>query len=419
MLSLLSLLTEAILQAFQELWNNKLRTFLSVLGITIGIFCVISVQMMVDSVERNIRQSFQKLGDDVLFIDRQPWTEDPQMNWWKYLKRPIISYDDFRAIEREVKTADKVAIRLILMQQEIKYKSLTLDNIFMAAPTHHFPEILDLETIEGRVFSIAESQLGSAVVIIGNKIAEELFGQADAAIGKEIRVMGRRMNIIGVLKKEGKSLLGDGFDEIAFVPYNYMRRYVDANNRNFMPLIVMKAAPGVSLDRLQDDVTGVLRAQRKLKPRETENFAINRISLLTGLIDAVFLVIDLAGWLIGIFSILVGGFGIANIMFVSVKERTGIIGIKKSLGAKSYFIMLEFLTEAIFLCLLGGALGLITVFLLSIIGNAYIESFDLVLSSQNIIVGFALSLIIGVVAGFIPAINAARMNPVEAIRQNF
>lgn len=198
-----------------------------------------------------------------------------------------------------------------------------------------------------------------------------------------------------------------------------MRRYVDTNSEAFMPLIIAKAAPGVSLDRVQDDITGVLRGQRKLRPRETENFAINRISLLTGLIDAVFLVIDLAGWLIGIFSILVGGFGIANIMFVSVKERTGIIGIKKSLGAKSYFILFEFLTEAIFLCLLGGTLGLAAVFLLSLLGNTYIDSFDLLLSSQNIIVGFALSFVIGIIAGFIPALNAARMNPVEAIRQNF
>ena len=412
-------MTEAVVQALQELWNNKLRAFLSVLGITIGIFCVISVQMMLDSVERNVRQSFQKLGDDVLFIDRIPWAEDPDMNWWKYAKRPVPSYEDYQAIEKKVPTVDKVAIRLFLMQQEIKYRGATLDNVLMIAPTHHFSEILDMELAEGRFFSPPESQLGSAVVLVGYDVAKELFGQAEAAVGKEVRIMGRRMVIIGVIKKEGKSLLGDGFDQLAILPYNYMRRYVDANSEAFIPLIVAKAVPGVSLDRVQDDITGVLRGQRKLRPRETENFAINRISLLTGLIDAVFLVIDLAGWLIGIFSILVGGFGIANIMFVSVKERTGIIGIKKSLGAKSYFILFEFLTEAIFLCLLGGTLGLIAVFLLSLIGNAYIDSFDLLLSSQNIIVGFVLSFVIGIIAGFIPALNAARMNPVEAIRQNF
>lgn len=419
MLSLLNLLTEAVVQALQELWNNKLRAFLSVLGITIGIFCVISVQMMLDSVERNVRQSFQKLGDDVLFIDRIPWAEDPDMNWWKYAKRPVPSYEDYQAIEKKVPTVDKVAIRSFLMQQEIKYRGTTLDNVLMVASTHHFSEILDMELAEGRFFSPIESQLGTAVVLVGYDVAEELFGQAEAAVGKEVRIMGRRMVIIGVIKKEGKSLLGEGFDQLVLLPYNYMRRYVDTNSEAFMPLIIAKAAPGVSLDRVQDDITGVLRGQRKLRPRETENFAINRISLLTGLIDAVFLVIDLAGWLIGIFSILVGGFGIANIMFVSVKERTGIIGIKKSLGAKSYFILFEFLTEAIFLCLLGGTLGLAAVFLLSLLGNAYIDSFDLLLSSQNIIVGFALSFVIGIIAGFIPALNAARMNPVEAIRQNF
>lgn len=412
-------MTEAVIQALQELWNNKLRAFLSVLGITIGIFCVISVQMMLDSVERSVRQSFQKLGDDVLFIDRIPWAEDPDMNWWKYAKRPVPSYEDFQAIEKKVPTVEKVAIRLFLMQQEIKYRGATLDNVLTIAPTHYFSEILDMELAEGRFFSPTESQLGSAVVLVGYDVAEELFGQVEAAVGKEVRIMGRRMVIIGVIKKEGKSLLGEGFDQLAMLPYNYMRRYVDTNSEAFIPLIVAKAAPGVSLDRVQDDITGVLRGQRKLRPRETENFAINRISLLTGLVDAVFLVIDLAGWLIGIFSILVGGFGIANIMFVSVKERTGIIGIKKSLGAKSYFILFEFLTEAVFLCLLGGTFGLVAVFLLSLLGNAYIDSFDLLLSSQNIIVGFVLSFVIGIIAGFIPALNAARMNPVEAIRQNF
>ena len=412
-------MTEAVIQALQELWNNKLRAFLSVLGITIGILCDISVQMMLDSVERSVRQSFQKLGDDVLFIDRIPWAEDPDMNWWKYAKRPVPSYEDFQAIEKKVPTVEKVAIRLFLMQQEIKYRGATLDNVLTIAPTHYFSEILDMELAEGRFFSPTESQLGSAVVLVGYDVAEELFGQVEAAVGKEVRIMGRRMVIIGVIKKEGKSLLGEGFDQLAMLPYNYMRRYVDTNSEAFIPLIVAKAAPGVSLDRVQDDITGVLRGQRKLRPRETENFAINRISLLTGLVDAVFLVIDLAGWLIGIFSILVGGFGIANIMFVSVKERTGIIGIKKSLGAKSYFILFEFLTEAVFLCLLGGTFGLVAVFLLSLLGNAYIDSFDLLLSSQNIIVGFVLSFVIGIIAGFIPALNAARMNPVEAIRQNF
>lgn len=198
-----------------------------------------------------------------------------------------------------------------------------------------------------------------------------------------------------------------------------MRRYVDTNSEQMMPLIALKAAEGISIEQLKDEVRGVMRAERKLKPKEEDNFALNQMSLLTSVIDNVFAVINIAGFIIGIFAILVGGFGIANIMFVSVKERTGIIGIKKSLGAKNYFILIEFLIEAVFLCLLGGFLGLLLVWLLSVFGNNFIESFKLVVSTNNLKTGILLSLIVGVLSGFIPALSAARMNPVEAIRQRF
>lgn len=413
-----SLFFEAVGLAFQEIWNNKMRAFLSVLGISIGIFCVISVQMMVDSVKQNIRQSFQRLGDNIVFIDRFPWNEDPSVNWWKYMKRPFVDYEEFKAIRENVKSADRVAIRIFLADQEIKYRGASVSNVITVAPTYDFADILDFQFAYGRYFSPAESLLGSNAMVIGYKVAEELFTRPEEAIGKEVRIMGRKVRIVGVVKREGKSLLGDGFDEIALVPYNYIRKYVNTKDEKFMPLISVRAAPGYSIEQLNDEVTGVLRGSRKLRPAQDDNFALNRISLLTGIIDAVFAVLNFAGWIIGVFSILVGGFGIANIMFVSVKERTGIIGIKKSLGAKSYVILLEFLTEAIALCLLGGAMGLCSVYLLALVGNRFIESFDLVLSLNNLTIGLVLSFLIGIAAGFIPALSAARMNPVEAIRQN-
>lgn len=413
------LLFEGFVLALQELWNHKTRSLLSVMGISIGIFCVISVQMMLDSVEQNIRQSFQRLGNDVVFIDKFPWNEDPGASWWKYIKRPYVSYDEYKVIKENVPSAEKVAIRLLLREQEIKHKEVVLENVFMAAPTHDFADIVGIELFEGRWFSQVESQLGSPAVVLGYKVAKELFDDPARAVGNNIRVMGRKTTVTGVLKEEGKSILGDGFDNIALVPFNYMRRYVSAQQEKFMPLIVVKTAQNASVEQLKDEVTGTLRSKRKLHPAEEDNFAINQISILTGVLDAVFAIVHLAGWLIGIFSILVGGFGIANIMFVSVKERTGIIGIKKSLGAKSHIILFEFLVEAIFLCLAGGLLGIALVWATAFAGNWFIDSFELVLSSFNMMIGFALSFVIGVVAGIIPAVQAARMNPVEAIRHNF
>jgi len=415
----IKIISEAVIQALQELWNNRLRTFLSVLGITIGIFCVIAVQMMVESVQRNIKQSFQRLGDDVVYVDRFPWSEDPSVNWWKYIRRPFPKLNEFKAIQEKVPSAAGVTLRIIVRGQDLKYHSNTIENVPMAAGTHDFGNIFNLEFEEGRFFNPIESQVGSNVIILGNTLATQLFPSVSAAIGREVRMSGKKLRVVGVLKREGKSLLGDGFDEVAFLPYNYMRRYVDTNSENMMPLIAVKATEGVSIEQLKDDITGVLRAERKLKPKEEDNFALNQMSLLTAVIDNVFAVINVAGFIIGIFAILVGGFGIANIMFVSVKERTGIIGIKKSLGAKSYFILIEFLVEAIFLCILGGFLGLLLVWLLSLLGNNFIESFKLAVSVKNIQTGILLSVIVGILSGFIPALSAARMNPVEAIRHRF
>ena len=223
---------------------------------------------------------------------------------------------------------------------------------------------------------------------------------------------------MGILKKEGKSLTGDGVDGIAFVPYNFARRYLDVDSEQLMPLIVARPKAGIPLSEVEDQLSHVLRTSRRLKPTAEDNFALNRSSLFDQFIASIFGVINAAGWLIGAFSILVGGFGIANIMFVSVRERTGQIGIKKSLGARNYFILLEFLIEAVFLSIIGGIAGLFFVQGLAWLGNTMIDSFTLILSSKNVITALILSTAIGVVSGIVPAIQAARMNPVDAIRQN-
>lgn len=413
------ILQEGFLLALQELWANKLRSFLSVLGISIGIFCVISVLMMVESLQRNVKSAFSALGDDVVFIDRFPWDGGGGIKWWELIQRPHPNFRDFKAVQ-EVSTASSSTIRIIVMNKDLKNRNNSVEGIAIAGASHEFSDVFDLKVELGRYFTSQESSLGSNAIVLGATLAENLFPYTDDPTGREIKAMGRKMLVVGVLEKEGESLLGDGTDQIAFVPYNYLRRYIDVNSRRVIPLIAVKAQENVSLEQLKEDLTGALRASRKLKPKEGDNFALNQVSLLNNAIDQVFGLLSSAGWLIGGFSMLVGGFGIANIMFVSVKERTNIIGIKKSLGAKNHFILFEFLIESICLCLLGGIIGLAIIGLGVLIGNfliaQYAINFELVLSIDKIMTGLLAAMLIGVIAGFVPAFNASRLSPVEAIR---
>ncbi len=406
---------EGFVLALQEIWGNKLRSFLSVLGITIGIFCIVAVFMMVDSIEKSIRGSLSRLGDNVVYVHRFPW-DGGHGDWWKYLKRPYPSYKDFKAIKEKAVLADRTAIRIMLFGKEVKYKKNKVQNVKVTAMSHDFGDVFNLAFEQGRFFSKQETTKGHSSVIMGADLAKALFPSIPDPIGRTVKVMGRNMTLVGVLKREGKSIFGDTFDDDVMLPYNYMRRYVDVNSKQVMPLIAVRAAEEVTIDELKDELRVLVRANRKLKPKEVDNFSLNQVSLLNNFLDQIFAVVNVAGICIGIFSLLVGGFGIANIMFVSVKERTHIIGIKKSLGAKRHFILFEFLIESICLCILGGLLGILMVLGIVFVGNWIIESFSLVLSVYNMGLGIGISVGIGLVAGFLPALRAAAMNPVEAIR---
>ena len=201
------------------------------------------------------------------------------------------------------------------------------------------------------------------------------------------------------------------------MPINYARTLVDIHDENLNPQIMVRAKPGLTNDDLISELTGLMRSIHKLKPRNEDDFALNQTSLISTQFDSLFGVIGIVGWVIGGFSILVGGFGIANIMFVSVKERTNIIGIQKSLGAKNYFILSQFLFEAVFLSLIGGVIGLLIVYLITLVAGDSI-GMEIVLSKSNVILGFTISILIGVVSGFVPAYGASQLDPVEAIRSN-
>jgi putative ABC transport system permease protein len=417
----LKLTKESIIIALQEIINNRLRAFLSLLGITIGIFCIISVFTAVDSLEKNVKTSFQKLGDNVIYIQKQPWNEDPSQNWWKYFRRPTATYNEYKTLQDKLTTADAVSMMLYLGGKTIKYEGNSVEGVTVACITHDFSMLREMEFEDGRYFSLMESNSGINVCFLGFELAQELFPNSRQIVGKSIKVLGREVKVIGVLKREGDDVLGFSSDKNIFMPYAFVNRFFKQNSRWTEPFIAVKAKETVAFESMTEEVRQVMRSLRKLKPKETDNFAINQLSIITGVLNIVFGVINFAGGAIGIFSILVGAFGIANIMFVSVKERTSIIGVKKALGAKRVFILIEFLIEAMVLCFIGGVLGLFFVWveshLLEYLVMRYKDmEFSFILTTKNIILGLGLSVGVGMVAGFVPALAASRMSPVEAIR---
>ena len=409
----LGLFRESILFAINALVVNKLRTFLSLLGITIGIFAIITVFTITDSLEQNLRKSVQSLGDDVVFVEKWPWTFGPDYPWWKYLNRPVVDYNELDDILRKCNGAQTAAF-VINTNITVKYKSNSIENVTIICASHEYDKVKNFEIADGRYFTEIESSAGRPVAVIGDVLSKALFPY-QSPIGQMIKVNGAKVMVIGVFKKEGESILGGSPDTQVLVPVQYARSLIDIKSDNLDPQILVRAKKGVSNNELIDELTGLMRAIRKLHPKADDNFALNQTSLISNQFDSLFDIVGVAGWIIGGFSILVGGFGIANIMFVSVKERTNIIGIQKSLGAKNYFILLQFIFESVFLSLIGGIIGLIIVYIITLTAG---DSFcmEITLTKSNVILGFTISILIGLVSGFIPAYGASQLDPVEAIR---
>lgn len=417
MITFLKIIWESIAQAFQQLAANKLRTFLSLLGITIGIFCIIGVKSAVDSLETDIRGSFEKLGRNVVYISKFPWSDGSLKDFLKWRRRPNTSFDDFKVIEKRMKNADVACFMVMPEMRTLQYLNSNIESATVSGATFAFDEIFDVEIEKGRYFSPTEYHYGANKCIIGATIAEELFGN-DEPIGKKIKMMGRKVEVIGVIKKSGEDLIGVGnFDEDVIVSLELMRKVSNLNtNANFQnATLAVRAKDGISMDQFKDEITGIMRAHRRLKPSQESNFAVNELSMMTNIFEIIFSSLNNMAFIVGIFAILVGMFSVANIMFVSVKERTGLIGIKKALGAKKYIIMLEFLIESIILCILGGLFGLLLIQVVVKVLSSVL-GFEIYLSFSNIIGGLAWSIGIGIIAGLIPAFRAASMDPVTAMR---
>lgn len=415
-----NIIKESFLFSINALKVNKLRTLLTLLGITIGIFAIISVFTVLDALEKTIRTSLSSLGDDIIYVQKWPWAPPPgeEYQWWEYLKRPVPKIEEYELLKKRSEKAEVVNFATSTLRN-VKYKSNTRENTIIWANSHEFEKIRTFELEDGRYFTPFESITGKNVCLIGHQIAQDLF-QGMNPVGKQIKIQGRKINVIGLVMKEGKDILNTGgsMDEMLVIPVMYAKTIMDIRSENSNPMIMVKAKPNVSIPELKDEIRSVIRSSRTLNPKQKDNFSLNQSSILNSALNSIFAVINMAGWLIGGFSILVGGFGIANIMFVSVKERTHIIGIQKSLGAKRKFILFQFLFEAIMLSLIGGVIGLVLIFVGSLIAASKVD-LEITLTLGNILLGLFISVLIGVVSGIFPSYKAAKLNPVEAINTTF
>lgn len=413
MLLYFRLLKESFTFALNALRNNKLRTLLSLLGVTIGIFSIIAVLAAVDSLDRKITSDLSGLDKNTIYLMKFSFGPTDIPNW-KREQFPNVKYDEYIYLKGAMSNTTELGYQIFTKSENIKYDSKVVSDANVVPVSHEFIDIQGLSFDKGRFYNESEANSGAKVIVIGNDIATNLFGDFDP-IGKEIRLYGQRFKVIGVLKKLGASIFGQSNDTAVFIPVNFVRQHFGDNNTSLTNVIIFKPVDGVDMEAYKAEISQKLRAYRGIKAGEIDNFFVNVFSGFTDFIDGIIGAMKLGGWMISGFSLLVGGFGIANIMFVSVKERTHLIGIQKSLGAKNRFILLQFLFEAIILSVIGGMVGLLMVWGIAL-GLSKALDFEFVLSLGNIFLGAGLAGIIGLISGILPAISASRLDPVEAIR---
>jgi putative ABC transport system permease protein len=402
--------------ALQEFRSNKLRTFLSLLGITFGIFCIISVLSTISSMQLAVNNDLKSFGTKTIYIDKWQYSGGPDFPWWKYVKRPVPKFEEARLLRLKVPDAEHIDFEMD-NNGNVDYGDNSLTGVQYYGNTEDFDKIEKVTIGSGRYFQQADFDRGTPYIVLGFRIAQRLFGTSEWAVGKAVKLKDGKMAIvIGVVEKQGQSLINAwDFDNSILLTYNFMRQVFREEYSN--PKILAQGDSIITSAALTEELRGAMRSIRKLTPTQEDNFAVNNIDNLSKFLEPIFAGMNIGGWAIAALSLIVGMFGVANIMFVTVRERTSQIGLKKAIGAKRGSIMMEFLLESAFLCIIGGLIGMAAVFILTLIFSATLD-FHVFIPLNIIVLAVFMCLFTGVLAGIIPAFIAARMDPVAAIRSH-
>ena len=408
----LNIIRNSLKLTFQELKVNKLRTVLSLTGVAFGIFCIISVLATVNSMERNIQNEVKSLGSNTIYIDKWDYSGGPDQPFWKLMNRPQPKYEEAEMVRQRAVILDDIAF-FIQTSGGISHNDDLLQNVSIYGVNEQQMIIQPLNFEQGRFFSASEFNAGSNVCVIGFANAESLFGTTERAFGKQVVIKGKKTTIVGIIKKMGKSMIGLDYDNCVMLPYKYCKQLFEEKNAN--PILIAKGKEGVPTAALMDELKGIMRQIRRLSPRQEDNFSLNSVEAFSKAITGFFSIVNIVGAIVGGISLIVGLFGIANIMFVTVRERTSVIGLKKAIGAKKSSILFEFLMEATILCILGGIIGLFFVYILTLILSGPLN-FPVFISLPMLLTAIIICIAVGILAGIIPASQAAKMDPVAAIR---
>ena len=408
----LNILGSSLRLTLQELTNNKLRTSLSLTGIAFGIFCIIGVLATVNSLEKNIQDEIASLGTNTIYIDKWDYSGGPDLPFWKLRSRPNMKYEEAGMIRERSDLTESLAF-FMSTSGSISHQNDVLEGVGIYGVNEAQIDIQPMNFAAGRYFSATEFTNATSVAIIGYNNAEKLYGTAERALGKMVEVKGRKVAIVGIIAKSGKDGIGFNFDECLMLPYKFCRQLFEEKNTN--PVIIVKGKKDIPTAALSDELRGIMRQIRRISPTADDNFSLNSVEAFSKAVSGFFVILNVVGSIIGGISLVVGMFGIANIMFVTVKERTPIIGLKKAIGAKSSTVLFEFLTEAALLCLMGGTVGIFFVWILTLILSGPLN-FPVYISLPLLMGTVIICLVVGVLAGIIPARQAAKMDPVVAIR---
>jgi putative ABC transport system permease protein len=413
------LMMEGMRIGMGSLIANKLRTMLTMLGVSIGIFAITIIFTLVNSLTYSLNKNLSELGNTVLFVHHFPWTNDAMSNWQKYVLRPMASYNEFLKLKNELNHVDGVAYEARIGWQTVKYRKREVTPVAVRSITYDYFLINSMELAAGRPFNEVEVDGGRAVCVIGSNVASQLFPDSNP-LDKEVEIKGKPVKVVGVSAKAGTNVFGSSPDDIVFVPYSFGQRLFDMRSERVDKMIEVKVSSSAWIDRVEDEIIGLMRASRGLRPKADNNFAINKPAMLMNLFASATDYLAFGGVIISIFSILVGGFGIGNIMFSTVKERTFEIGVQKALGATRRFILFQFMFESVMLCFMGGLLGLLLNYGVTLLLQwAIVQSgagFTVVTSWGSLGLGVAISVAIGLFSGIVPATIASKMDPVESMR---